>query len=347
VTLTLGAISLLTACATVGTEPLPEGPSHHVQGGFRNTNPDFRRPEGWARVKFWLSRAWASTVGSRTFEAPRVANDGTILRGGLAGPGYPKPTVTWVGHSTLLVQLEGVTVLTDPHWGKRASPLSWAGPRRLSPPGLAFEDMPPIHLVLISHDHFDHLDLGTVKQLAATHDPLFVVPIGLKRWLADQNITHVEELDWWKSLEFRGLRVVCAPAQHFSQRTPGDANTRLWASWAVIGASRRFYFGGDSGYFDGFRQTGERLGPFDLAAIAIGAYRPPEIMRFTHTTPEEAVQAFEDLRGHTLLGIHWGTFDLAEEPLGEPPERMLAEAGRRGISSERAWILKIGETRYW
>lgn len=234
---TLGAVSLLTACATVGTEPLPEGPSHHVQGGFRNTNPDFRRPEGWARAKFWLSRAWASTVGSRTFEAPRVANDGTTLRDGFAGPGHPKPTVTWVGHSTLLVQLEGVTLLTDPHWGERASPLSWAGPRRLSPPGLAFAALPPIHLVLISHDHFDHLDVGTVKQLAATHDPLFVVPLGLKRWLADQSITHVEELDWWESLEFRGLRVVCTPAQHFSQRTPGDSNTRLWASWAVIGAS--------------------------------------------------------------------------------------------------------------
>jgi N-acyl-phosphatidylethanolamine-hydrolysing phospholipase D len=115
----------------------------------------------------------------------------------------------------------------------------------------------------------------------------------------------------------------------------------------VIGASRRFYFGGDTGYFDGFRQAGERLGPFDLTALAIGAYRPAEIMRFTHTTPEEAVQAFEDLRGRILLGIHWGTFDLSEEPLGEPPERMLAEASRRGIPPGRAWILKIGETRYW
>jgi N-acyl-phosphatidylethanolamine-hydrolysing phospholipase D len=137
------------------------------------------------------------------------------------------------------------------------------------------------------------------------------------------------------------------PAPHFAQRTPWDGNRRLWASWAVISATRRFYFGGDTGYFDGFRQAGERLGPFDLAALPIGAYQPPEIMRFVHTTPEEAVQAFEDLRGRTLLGMHWGMFDLAEEPLDEPPTRMLAEARRRGVPAERAWILKMGETRRW
>lgn len=346
-TCTLAVMTLLTACAAMGSEPAPGRPSHHVQDGFRNTNPEFRRPEGWTRTRFWLSRVWASTVAPRRFDAPRVANDGAALRDGVAGPGNPAPTITWIGHSTLLVQLEGVALVTDPQWSDRASPLSWAGPRRLSPPGLAFEALPPIHVVLISHDHYDHLDLDTVKRLAAAHDPLFVVPLGLKRWFAEQGITRVEELDWWESLEHRGLRLVCLPAQHFAQRTPWDGNARLWASWAVIGASRRLYFGGDSGYFDGFRQIGRRLGPFDLTAIAIGAYRPAEIMRFTHTTPEQAVQAFEDLRGRTLVGIHWGTFDLAEEPLGEPPERMLAEAHRRRIAPEHAWILKIGETRSW
>jgi L-ascorbate metabolism protein UlaG (beta-lactamase superfamily) len=197
--------------------------------------------------------------------------------------------------------------------------------------------------VVISHDHFDHLDLGTVKRLAETHDPLFVVPLGLKRWFAEQGIARVEELDWWQSHEHRGLRLVCVPAQHFSQRNPWDGNRRLWASWVVIGASRRLYFSGDTGYFDGFRQAGERLGPFDLAALAIGAYLPPRMMRFVHLTPEEAVQAFEDLRARTLLGIHWGTFDLADEPLDEPPRRFLAEAARRDL--EGAFVLKVGETR--
>ncbi|HXJ82020.1 MAG TPA: MBL fold metallo-hydrolase [Candidatus Methylomirabilis sp.] len=273
---------------------------------------------------------------------PRVANDGEVLRAGTANP-----SVTWVGHATLLVQIDGINVLTDPHWADRASPVSWAGPKRLTPPGLAFDDLPRIDVVVISHDHYDHLNLQTVTRLAAAHDPLFLVPLGLGGWFADNGLHRVEELDWWQTREYRGVRFVCVPAQHFGQRTPWDANRHLWSSWAVIGARQRFYFSGDTGYFAGFREAGERLGPFDLSAIAIGAYRPAAIMRFVHTTPEEAVQASQDLQSRVLLGIHWGTFDLAEEPLDEPPRRMLAEAARRGIGPERAWILKVGETRRW
>jgi len=333
---------LLVACGSVGTEPLPGEPPHHVAGGFRNTNPDFHRPSSWTRWSLMVSRLWTSATAPRTFNAPRVMNDGTALRAGLINP-----SITWVGHSTLLVQLNGVNFLTDPNWGARASPVSWAGPRRLSAPGLAFEDLPRIDVVIISHDHYDHLDLGTVKRLAETHNPLFLVPLGLKAWFSENGISRVEELDWWQEREYRDVRFVCVPAQHFSQRTLWDGNTRLWASWAVLSRDRRLYFGGDTGYFAGFKETGERLGPFDVAAIAIGAYLPPEIMKAVHTTPEEAVQAFVDLNARVLLGIHWGTFDLAEEPLDEPPARMLAEVRRRGIGSEHGWILKLGETRQW
>ena len=252
-----------------------------------------------------------------------------------------------MGHSTLLVQLDGLNVLTDPHWGERASPLSWAGPRRMSPPGLAFDDLPRIDVVVISHDHYDHLHLETVQRLAATHNPLFIVPLRLKEWFRDNGMLRVVELDWWEAHEYGGVSFVCVPAQHFSQRTLWDRDTRLWASWAVLGKSRRLYFGGNTGYFSGFKEIGSRLGPFDLAAIDIGAYKPPEIMRFSHTTPEQSVQAFEDLRGRVLVGIHWGTFDLAEEPLDEPPVRTLAEARRRGIAPDKVWILKVGETRRW
>jgi L-ascorbate metabolism protein UlaG (beta-lactamase superfamily) len=143
------------------------------------------------------------------------------------------------------------------------------------------------------------------------------------------------------------VRFICVPAQHFSQRTIWDGNKRLWASWAVVARNRRLYFGGDTGYFSGFREAAQRLGPFDLAALPIGAYLPPEMMKLVHTTPEEAVQAFVDVNARVLLGIHWGTFDLADEPPGEPPGRMLAEIHRRGINADRAWILKIGETRRW
>jgi len=317
-------------------------PAHHVQGGFRNPNPAFQRPDAWTRWSFFARRAWQSLATPRSFAAPRVANDGRALREEAGAP-----TITWVGHSTLLVQLDGLNILTDPHWGPRASPLSWAGPRRLGPPGLAFGDLPRIDVVLISHDHYDHLDRGTVQHLAAAHDPLFLVPLGLGAWFKDNGMAHVEELDWWQERERGGVRFVCAPAQHFSQRTPWDRDRRLWASWAMIGSSRRLYFGGDSGYFDGFAEAGRRLGPFDLAAIAIAAYRPPEIMRFTHTTPEQAMQAFADLGARTFVAIHWGTFDLAEEPLDEPPRRLVAEARRRGIGEDRAWVLEVGETRRW
>jgi N-acyl-phosphatidylethanolamine-hydrolysing phospholipase D len=334
--------ALVAGCTGVGSAPLPGEPPHHVAGGFRNTNPEFRRTDSVTRWSFFLRRAWVGLVSPRRFDAPRIDNDGVALRAAAS-----EPKVTWVGHSTLLLQLQGISLLTDPQWGDRASPLSWAGPRRLSAPGLAFEDLPHIDVVLISHDHYDHLDLGTVRRLAAAHDPLFVVPLGLKAWLAERGVARVEELDWWQAREYRGLRLVCVPAQHFSQRTPWDRDRRLWASWAVIGPERRFYFGGDSGYFTGFREAGDRLGPFDLAAIAIGAYVPPAVMQFTHTTPEQAVQAAVDLRARIVLGIHWGTFDLADEPLDEPPRRMLAEASRRGFAADRAWILKLGETRGW
>ena len=251
------------------------------------------------------------------------------------------------GHATVLVQIEGVNILTDPQWSERASPVSWGGPRRLSPPGLAFEDLPRIDVVLISHDHYDHLDLDTVKRLAAAYDPLFLVPLGLKAWFAKNGMTRVEEMDWWQEREYRTLKFVCVPAQHFSQRTLTDANQRLWASWSVLSPERRFYFSGDTGYFTFFKEIGQRFGPFDVAALAIGAYLPPEMMKFVHLTPEAAVQAFIDLKAGALLGIHWGTFDLADEPLGEPPQRLLAEIRRRNIDSSRTWIFKIGETRPW
>jgi N-acyl-phosphatidylethanolamine-hydrolysing phospholipase D len=332
----------LIACSGVGNERLPGQPAHHAAGGFRNTNPDFRRPSAWTRWSFVVRRLSMSSIAPRSFAAPRIFNDGAILRAG-----HLNPSITWIGHSTLLVQMDGTNILTDPQWSKRASPVSWGGPRRLSSPGLAFEDLPRIEFVLISHDHYDHLDLNTVKRLAEAHDPLFLVPLGLKAWFADNGMRRVEELDWWQEREYHGVRFVCVPAQHFSQRTLWDGNKRLWASWGVLSAKRKFYFAGDTGYFGGFKEAGQRLGPFDLAAIPIGAYVPPEIMKAVHTTPEEAVQAFLDLDARTLLGIHWGTFDLAEEPLDEPPQRLLAEVRRRAMDPARAWIFKLGETRRW
>jgi N-acyl-phosphatidylethanolamine-hydrolysing phospholipase D len=333
---------VVAACAAA-SEPLAGRPAHHTANGFVNVDQTYPRAGGWARARFMARRVAATIFTPREFSAPRVANDGAALRAGALAP-----SITWVGHATLLVQLDGLNILTDPHWSDRASPVGFAGPRRLSPPGLAFETLPRIDVVVISHDHYDHLDLPTVRRLARDHDPLFLVPLGMQAWFAAYvGARRVVELDWWQTHEVRGVTFHCTPAQHFAQRSPFDVGRRLWATWVIAGRERRLFFSGDTGYFGGFKEIRRRLGPVDVAAVAIGAYLPAEIMRAVHVTPEEAVQVADDLESAVLLGIHWGTFDLAEEPPGEPPVRMTAEAARRGRGAERAWILAIGETRRW
>jgi L-ascorbate metabolism protein UlaG (beta-lactamase superfamily) len=320
---------------------VPGAPAHHRARGFANVDQAQPHAGGWTRVSFFVSRMWGATFSPRTASLPRVASDLETIRA------TRDVTVTWVGHATLLIQLEGVNILTDPHWSDHASPVSFAGPRRVSAPGLSFEDLPPIHVVVISHDHYDHLDVATVKRLAAEHHPRFLVPLGLKAWFADIGITDVEELDWWSRREERGLSFTCVPAQHFSGRTLWDRNRRLWSGWVIAGQAKRLYFAGDTAYFSGFKEIGERLGPFDLAAMPIGAYLPSVIMQPSHTTPEEALRGFADVRGERFVAIHWGTFDLAEEPLDEPPERLLAEARRLNLDLEHIWVLRHGETRSW
>jgi N-acyl-phosphatidylethanolamine-hydrolysing phospholipase D len=256
-------------------------------------------------------------------------------------------TVTWIGHSTLLVQLDGVTFLTDPNWARRTGPFGGViGVARYTPAPMRIEDLPPIDFVLISHDHYDHLDEATVRALARLYDPLFVVPMGIKAWLADRHITHAVELNWGEAISVKGLTIVCTPAQHGSGRSLIDQGRRLWSSWAVLG-SQRFYFAGDTGYYRHFKDTGDALGPFDLAALPIGSYTPRDIARPVHMSPEEALQAGIDLHAGHILGIHWGTFALAREPYDEPPKRLVAEVHRRHLDPKSVWVLEPGQTMAW
>jgi L-ascorbate metabolism protein UlaG (beta-lactamase superfamily) len=342
--LALGLLALVVVaggCTGVGG-PRPGAPAHHRERGFANTSPTYTRPPFWTRMRFFVGRVLETTFSPRTFTFPVTPNDGASLRANTSAA-----TVTWVGHATLLVQLDGVNVLTDPQWSERASPLSFAGPGRVTPPGLSFDALPPVHIVVISHDHYDHLDVATVRRLAETHRPHFLVPLGMKAWFADLGITDVDELDWWDARTVRGITFTCVPAQHFAQRSLWDMNRRLWAGWTIAGRDRRLYFAGDTGYFDGFKEIAARLGPFDLAAIPIGAYLPPVIMKQVHTDPGTALEAFTDLRARALLPIHWGTFDLADEPLDEPPRLLDRLARERGLGPERVWIFRHGETRAW
>ena len=282
----------------------------------------------------FLWRRFRATFVPRPGAAPAVPYDrGALLR---------NPSVTWIGHATLLVRMDGAGFLTDPVFSERASPLSFAGPRRLVPPGVPLGELPPLAFALLSHDHYDHTDLPSIKALAAG-GLRFVVPRGVAELVARVGGEAVE-LGWWDSVVIDDLRVTCVPAQHFSGRTLTDRNRRLWAGFVVAGPTRRFYFAGDTAYFPGFAEIGRRLGPPHLAAVPIGAYSPREIMSPVHTTPEEGLQAALDVRAERVLGMHFGTFDLADEPLDEPPHRFLAEAARRGWG-ERAFVLKVGETR--
>jgi N-acyl-phosphatidylethanolamine-hydrolysing phospholipase D len=256
------------------------------------------------------------------------------------------PSVTWMGHAGVLVQMDHVTLLTDPIWSDTASPISWLGPRRFVPPPLPIAELPPIDAVVISHAHYDHPDVDTLRALAA-RGTRFLVPLRVGKILREAGIGPVEELDWWESRTVRDVEVTCVPARHWSQRGLGDMNRTLWAGWVAKGPTRAFWFAGDTGYTRLFTEIGHRLGPFDLVAVPIGAYDPPAMMQPVHLNPEEALQAGMDVRAQRLLGVHYGTFDLTNEPLGDPPRRFHAEAARRGIDAARIWTPAVGETRTW
>ena len=312
-------------------------------GTYQNLDPDFRPASNWTRLRVYLFDLAARVTGDHPFHAlPVAVPDLAALR-----DNHGQPTVTWIGHSTVLVQLDGVAFLTDPTWNDRVGPFSGkVGVGRFTPPGIPFDQLPSIDFVLISHDHYDHLDEPTVRRLAHVYNPRFVVPLGIKDWLEDRGITNVSELDWGDSIAFKGLKIVCTPAQHTSGRSLIDNGRRLWSSWAVIG-SKRFYFGGDTGYASHFEMIGRLLGPFDLAALPIGSYSPRFITKPIHLSPEDALQAFHDLRAAKFLGIHWGTFKLAEEPYDEPPRRLANEVARLRLDAGSILNPEPGEVRTW
>ncbi|HYS93401.1 MAG TPA: MBL fold metallo-hydrolase [Candidatus Acidoferrales bacterium] len=351
----VSALLLTLACSTGGTtaasEPLPPPEISAVHGlsvalrtghAFKNLDPAYKRASYYERLHSLIVGGTWLIPESRVAPLASVAPDLQALRDN----GHDA-TVTWIGHSTLLVQLDGVNFLTDPIWNKRSGPFGGlVGVRRYTPPPLRLEDLPRIDFVLISHDHYDHLDEPTVRRLSERFNPTFVVPLGIKAWFADRGITNVVELGWGQSVTLKDLTIVCTPAQHGSGRTMVDQGRRLWASWAVLG-SQRFYFAGDTGYASHFREIGDALGPFDLAALPIGSYTPREIAHPVHISPEEALQAWTDLRAKRFIGIHWGTFMLAREPYDEPPRRIAAEVSRRALDPSARWVSKPGETVPW
>jgi N-acyl-phosphatidylethanolamine-hydrolysing phospholipase D len=338
----LRQLAAVAICGLAATAIAMDVPSHHTSDGFRNLEP-FHRAGPLVTVPFFVRRVVGAFFPRPG--APRLAsNDGAWLRDNAR---HSAPSVTWMGHASVLVQMDHVTLLTDPIWSATASPVSWLGPRRFVPPPMPIYALPPIDAVLISHSHYDHLDLPTLRALAAHGTTRFLVPLRVGEILRAEGIGPTEEFDWWESTTVGDVTVTCVPARHWSQRGIGDLDRTLWAGWVAIGPTRRFWFAGDTGYTRSFVDIGERLGPFGLAALPIGAYSPPAMMQPVHLDPEEALQAGLDARAGTLLGVHYGTFDLTDEPLDEPPRRFHAAAAQRGIEAARIWTPAIGETRSW
>jgi len=343
---------LLVAATTVAGGVLParsaeageEPPAHHVDGRFRNPGGllGHGKPPPTVTVPFFLRRI-VSSLSRNTGRFPhRVPNNGSFLRENALGS---VPTVTWVGHSTLLVQMGHVTFLTDPTWSETASPIA-VGPRRLVAPGLAMTDLPAVDFVVVSHNHYDHMDLETLKALAMRGTRIFV-PLANAETLREAGIDMVDEMDWWEARSIGEVEVHCVPARHWSRRGLFDENRALWSGWVVKAADRRFYFAGDTGMFAGFEEIRARLGPFDLTALPIGAYEPRAMMAPAHLSPEEAVDAAIAVGANRTVAIHFGTFDLSDEPVDEPPRRFRAASAAAGRGDAVDWVLSIGETRLW
>jgi N-acyl-phosphatidylethanolamine-hydrolysing phospholipase D len=339
----LSGALLLAGCASPYQNPYydPQKP-HHTSEGFQNLDPDARISEGFLSWQWQRRQDGLPKPPDPAHRDWRVVPDLALLH---APSG--NPSVTWIGHATLLLRLGGLNILTDPHFSERASPVGFAGPKRFHPPGVALADLPEIHAVVISHSHYDHLDVDSVRQLHQRSGGKlqFFVPLGLKPWFAELGIDKVTELDWWQHGELGGVRFTLTPLQHWSARSLGDRNRTLWGGWAITAPDLNIFFAGDTGYSADFVEIGRRLGPFDLAALPIGAYEPRWFMRRQHVDPAQALQIHRDIRAQQSLGVHWGVFEMADESLDEPPRALAAAREAAGMDESEFFVLRVGETR--
>jgi L-ascorbate metabolism protein UlaG (beta-lactamase superfamily) len=335
-----GGIIMASACATVGATPsgevrelLKQSPNYK-EDRFVNPLP-MEDPKMGKALKEWIR-------GGKNTEPNEPVSTSAISRGDFDDKPGSGVRITWIGHSTSLVEIDGTRLLLDPVWSKRGSPFTWAGPKRFFEAPLELRELPSIDGILISHDHYDHLDKPTVEYLGDL-GYRFIVPLGVGSRLQSWDIPaeQIVELDWWDETTVGNITVTATPARHFSGRSlvMADRDETLWSGFAMVGPTHRVYYTGDSGMFPGFAEVGKRLGPFDATLVEIGAYN--KLWADYHLGPEQAVQAVQDARGGLLIPVHWATFDLAMHSWVEPGERLIVAAE---LSGQAVSLPRPGQT---
>jgi len=345
-TFIIAGVFLLFSCNTTSSEPEIRSPSsntpkHHTRDGYQNY--PFIETAADKGPFFYIRRAWDSLF------IPDIPDDHQLseLESIQLLNTIDSDRITWLGHASFLIKTSNVTILTDPFLSEHASPISWAGPKRFVNLPIPINKLPTIDIIIVSHNHYDHLDDQTIRKLANKENIQVVVPLGLKPFFIERGYSLITELDWGQSVSIRGLEITAEPSVHDSARSTADHNKTLWASWVIESDLQRLLFVGDTGYSHTiFKRIGEKYSSFDFAILPIGAYEPRELLWMSHTTPEEAVSIGKDLHATTLIGSHWGTISsLSDEPTFEPPIRFTKAGQKNGFSERTLWIMKIGETK--
>jgi N-acyl-phosphatidylethanolamine-hydrolysing phospholipase D len=317
-------------------------PPHYTPKGFQNLyRPSERGFGDFLRWRFGLGPKETSPIPPEEVSnyKPESVQPAISL---IKHPDSAQVQITWIGHSTFLIQIEGIHILTDPVFSDYCGPNSLLRVERVVPPGVPFEQLPSIHAVLISHNHYDHLDAPTVEHLG--NGPTYFVPLGIAKWFEKRKIKNVVEMDWWQTSPFHGLKVHSVPIQHFSNRTLFDRNETLWSGWVIESKLGKTFFAGDTGYSPVFKEIGDRFGPVQISIIPIGAYRPRWFMSPVHVDPPEAIKILKDTHSQKAIAGHWGTFKLSDEPLGEPPAYLRKALREDGIDEGQFITMKLGET---
>ncbi|MEH6448787.1 MAG: MBL fold metallo-hydrolase [Oleispira sp.] len=337
-----------------------KAPAHHIGNKFRNPYlpKDFQPSTiAFLKARFFDDMQWPDEPENyrqhwQTADLEKIHN-----------PDFNNAQATLIGHSTVLLQYQGINILTDPMFSERPFLTQSFGPKRYTPVALTIEQLPNIDIIVISHNHYDHLDVNSVKALTSSSfikntngiQPLWLVPLGLKKWFAQFDVTNIQEMDWWQKIAVGDLTIQAQPSQHWSRRSIFDTNESLWASWAFIwpasddeeNAADKFtaWFGGDTAYNPyQFKEIGQALGEVDLAMIPIGAYEPRWFMKTQHVNPLDAVEIFKDINAKSAFGIHWNTFVLTAEAVDEPPKALERALQKNGLGAELFQAMDIGGT---